>query len=158
MKRVCAWCKAVLGEGAGTGEATHGVCAACRAGLITVFLDTLDGPTFLVGGDARARNANAAARAAVAKEPDGVEGRLLGEVFDCLDASGPGGCGKAPRCAGCSLILKVEDTFKTGTPHENFPAVLRKEGGETLRFAVSTRRVKEGVLLRVDPAAPLTDV
>lgn len=154
MKRVCAWCKTVLGEGTGTGEATHGVCAACRAGLITVFLDTLDGPTFLIGSDTRTRSANAAARAAVEKGRDDVEGRLLGEVFDCLDASVAGGCGKAPRCAGCSLLLKVEDTFKTGAPHNGFPAVLRKQNGETLRLTFSTRRVKEGVLLRLDGAPP----
>lgn len=133
-----------------TKAATHGVCAACKKNLIPVFLDTLDGPAFLMGDDARAKSANAKARKKVGKDLARIEGSLLGDVFGCRNAGLPGGCGKTPECSTCLIRRTVEDTYANGTEHAAVPAVLRKPTGD-LPLTISTRRVKEGVLLRLLP-------
>lgn len=153
LRRICGWCGAWLGGPAGA-PVTAGVCARCRKDLLPVFLDTLDGPTLLLDGDARAQSANAAARAAAGKGLREIEGRLFGDIFDCRNAPLPGGCGKTSRCSTCVIRANIEDTFKTGTAHEAAPAVVHKDTGEAVPLRVSTRRVKQGVLLRVEPAPP----
>lgn len=129
---------------------THGVCSACRKNLIPVFLDTLEGPTLLIGDDARAKSANSLAREKVGKDLGGIEETLLGDVFGCRNAGLPGGCGKTPECSSCTIRNTIEDTFKNGTLHESVPAVLRKPTGD-VPTTISTRRVKEGVLLMLLP-------
>lgn len=91
---------------------------------------------------------------AVGKDLTDIEGRLIGEILSCRNAALPGGCGKTSVCRGCSIRSTVEDTFKTGTPHVKVPAVYRKETGKPIALTISTRRFKEGVLLRIDSAGP----
>lgn len=149
LKRVCSWCGHDLG-GAAPKAPTHGVCAACKKRLIPVFLDTLDGPTLLMGDDARAKSANAKARKKVGKDLAAIEGHLLGDVFGCRNARQPGGCGKTPACSTCLIRRTVEDTYANGTEHAAVHAVLRKPTGD-VPLTISTRRVKEGVLLKLLP-------
>ncbi|MDE2293419.1 MAG: hypothetical protein KGL53_15165, partial [Elusimicrobia bacterium] len=85
------------------------------------------------------------------KELGEVEDRLLGDVLSCRNAALPGGCGRTPGCSACAIRSHVEDTYATGTPHERVPAVLHRAGGD-VPLVVSTRRVKEGVPLRVETA------
>lgn len=148
MQHVCAWCRKVLGGSDGLPR-THGVCADCSRNLIPVFLDTLEGPVLLIGADARAQSANAEALKALAKDLPALQGEVLGHVFDCINASMPGGCGKTPRCHGCSIRATVEDTFRTGTPHDDVHALLKKKTGQNIHLNLSTRKVKEGVLVTI---------
>lgn len=148
MQRVCAWCRKVL-SGAPEQPQTHGVCPDCRANLIPVFLDTLDGPVLLLASDGRALSANEQARKAVGKDLPELREKLLGDVFDCLNAAMPGGCGNTPRCHGCALRESVRDTFRTGAEHLEVHSLLKKKTGENIHLTVATRRVKEGVLLTI---------
>ena len=148
MQRVCSWCRKVL-DGADGLPQTHGVCADCRRDLIPVFLDTPDAPVLLLGGDARAQSANSEALKALSKSLPDLSGELPGDVFDCINACMPQGCGKTPRCSACAIRSCIEDTFRTGTAHDGVHALLKKKTGENVRLVLSTRKVKEGVLLSI---------
>lgn len=152
LKRLCAWCGRPLCART-TGEATHGVCPVCKANLMPLFLDTLDGPVLLCGDDARVLSANALARALARKELAQVEGRLFGEVFGCRYSALPGGCGKTPHCPTCGLRPAIEETYATGVSRAGVKGLLRLPSGD-VPVTVSTRKVKDGVLLRFDEAPP----
>ena len=118
-----------------------------------VFLDTLEDAAFLLGDDLRAQSANAKARGVALKELSDIEGKPYGDIFDCAFAKLPPGCGKTEDCAGCSVRARVEDTFKTGTPHDQVPALIRRADGTQRRLRITTRRLAKGVLLTVHPDA-----
>lgn len=139
LHRRCAWCLKDLGGPADAPD-THGVCLDCKRTLIPSFLDTLPGATFLVGDGARVKSANAAARAEVGKTLADIEDRHLGEVFGCDPSS------SRPACPVCDVVV---DTLLHGTPHAGLRASLRTPAGP-VSLVVSTRRVKQGVLLTFD--------
>jgi hypothetical protein len=139
LHRRCAWCLKDLG-GPVAAPDTHGVCPDCKRTLIPTFLDTLPGPTFLVGDGARVTSANAAARAEVGKPLEALEDRHLGDVLGCDRGSGH------PACPVCDVVV---DTLLNGTPHAGLRTSLRTPAG-VVALVVSTRRVKQGVLLTFD--------
>lgn len=148
LHRRCAWCGTDLG-GPASAPDTAGVCPPCKKSLIPSFLDTLPGPTFLVGDGARVKSANAAATSEVGKPLPEIEERPLGDVLGCPHARRSGKGHDPYDCATCSIRTPVEDTFRTGKTHEAVPAFLRGPTGYVPLF-ITTRRVKEGVLLRLD--------
>lgn len=117
------------------------------------FLDRLGVPVLLMSEDTRIRSASASAASAVGKGPGSVVGGLPGEVFDCVYARLPGGCGRTVHCSGCALRLTVLDTFQTGRPHKAVPAMLKVEAAGKERdvaFLITTEKVGGRVLLRID--------
>lgn len=150
LHRRCAWCGKDLG-GPATAPDTAGVCPPCKKSLIPAFLDTLPGATLLVGEGARVKSANSAALGQVGKPLPEIEERPLGDVLGCPHARRGGGHDPYD-CATCSIRAPIEDTLRTGTPHEGVPAFLRLPTGYVPLF-ITTRRVKEGVLLRLDRPA-----
>jgi PAS domain-containing protein len=168
MKSVCAWCGDELGkaerEDAGAGPVTHGICAACRRsffgrslGELDLFLDTLDLPVLVVDGDAAVSYANRAARKALGKDLPAVRGFRNGDVFECVNARLPGGCGQTDRCRGCLIRRAVEETWVTGEGREGLPTLitrLKRGRKETMRAVISTERLGNAVLLRIDALDP----
>jgi hypothetical protein len=167
MKRVCAWC----GEGMDAPASppnplepiTHGICLPCSEKLlgesgetpIQVFLDSLDIPTFLAGGDMRVKRANSDILGLVGKEKAQVEDHLGGEVFECVNSFEPGGCGKTEKCSACTVRNTVTHTFDTGESQVQIPAILkvRQEGGPVeMKFHLTTEKVGDRVLVQVEPA------
>ncbi len=138
---------------------THGICEDCRDKVLSEmgvplseFLDALPQPVVVVDGDAVVLDANASAR-----EMDGDGGfranRLLGEVFECVNATKSGGCGRTIHCSGCTIRHTVEHTFETGEAQLRVPASLTTgsdEHPEEVGLYITTEKVGGRVFLRVD--------
>ncbi len=167
MKRICAWCNKELPPAStenNTGELiSHGICDACEDSLSSAprktagqFLESLGDAVFLVGAGGRIVSANSAARAIVGKELTAIEDRLSGDVFECANADLPGGCGKTQHCKACAIRNSVNTARATGKGVKRAPAhqdVKTPNGIQRRNYLVSTERVGDSVLLRIDDVA-----
>jgi hypothetical protein len=164
MRVICAWCKKDLGTKATTSvdesPVSHGICPDCVKKIMAplgkpleTFLDTLAGPVLAVDGDGRVFSANAAGYSLLKKTPADVKGQLGGDVFECKWAKTPGGCGKTIHCKSCTIRMTVTDTMTTGKSHirtEAYPDLFYITKDMRVRFLISTEKVGEAVLLRID--------
>lgn len=168
FRRICAWCQSALDlQSAAMGAEvpiTHGICQSClrnmrleRTVALDDFLERLAGPVALVSKDGVFQAANARAYEVAGKEPSRVLGRRGGEVIECLYADLPGGCGASEHCrTGCVIRRSVAHTQATGEAVVEALAaqqVHTPEGDQIKRFVISTERVGELVLLRIDEDA-----
>lgn len=107
----------------------------------------------LVDGEGAVLTANRAARDLLNKSLPEIEGHRSGDVMECARARLPGGCGRTGHCTACAIRIAVGETFATGVSREGICAV---EGTGTFgagglsRVRISTERVGETVLLRID--------
>lgn len=163
MRVICAWCKKRLGV---TGDpddhlTSHGMCDACASHLeastygipLRQFLSSLDVPVVMVDDDARVVYANPSTPALLKKPQAAVEGQLGGNVFECENSYQPGGCGKTPGCASCTLRGAVTRCYETGRAEDNLIATLKQRtdrGVADFSMRLSTRRIDGHVLLRID--------
>jgi hypothetical protein len=164
VRRICAWCGTRLDERAENGEAnepiTHGICDSCARSFCSTlhsslcrFLDSLGESILLVDEGGLVITANACARSALGKEPEGIEGFLAGDVLECAFARLPGGCGRTTHCAACEVRASVTYTFETGAPLCKVEAYLEAStprGNEKRQLFISTEKVGQRVLLRLD--------
>lgn len=164
MERQCAWCGRNLEDPGvpvrGDGTVSHGICDGCYAALspdrgipISEFVASLHQPVILMDDEHTIGMANAAALQLVGRSSDGVLGERPGTIFECENAHLSGGCGKTIHCSGCSIRQAVARTFLTGEPQLEIPATLtavRDPGLEDVRMVISTARVGERVLLRIE--------
>ena len=141
---------------------SHGVCPICfptfLSGLgqpFTDFLDALPGAIFVVDADSRVVGANARGLQQVSKDLAAIEGRLAGEVFECRNSKLPGGCGRTLHCKTCTIRRTVTRTAETGQSCQRVPAFIDLADISkdfTIRFLISTEKVNDVVLLRIDDA------
>lgn len=172
MNRICAWCGKSLPESAAQGPegmASHGMCQDCEARMaertgesLGEFLDRVDVPILLSGGDGSIVSANKQARELVDKDLPAIEGSKSGDVLECVHSKEPGGCGNTVHCRSCTIRLTVLDTYKTGKTHHGvkaYPDIETGSGVKRMRFLISTQKVGNAVLLRIDEAgvAPAGD-
>jgi|APIni6443716594_1056825.scaffolds.fasta_scaffold13012_3 hypothetical protein len=164
MRKICSWCKADLGavtsEFLSDTNITYGICEECLNayfGLRQVrfldFIDSLDAPVVVIDENGVVSSANRKARVFLQKELPHIEGFKGGDVFECAYAKLPEGCGETNHCDGCSIRKTVMDTFQTGKSHLKTPAYLFHgipENNDEIRFLISTEKVKDVVLLRID--------
>ena len=164
MKRICAWCRKELGKEMGNRESdrviTHGICDQCQSNLwfqqgapFQEFIDSLEEPVLVVDSEDRIEAGNRQARQTLGKELAEIKGSKRGKVFECAYARLPEGCGKTKHCSGCAIRRTVAHTFASGKSSLRVPATLRCEqpkGGEGTRFLISTEKVGDVVLLRID--------
>jgi PAS domain-containing protein len=163
MERVCAWCGTRLGyieSSADQDAITHGLCPECahhlfaQAGMpLEEYLDGLGAPILVVDASGTIQTADRQARALLQKELVEIQGYRGGEVFECVHARLPGGCGNTVHCSGCAIRHTVMETLRTGTGHLCVPAYLDHAapgGTERIRFLISTEKVDEMILLRID--------
>ncbi|MEN6611428.1 MAG: hypothetical protein ABFC24_11345 [Methanoregulaceae archaeon] len=164
MKKVCTFCGKVIDAGASPDDpVSHGVCPACYRQLLarygfdlTKFLDFLEAPVFLVDSDVNVLAANSRALSYVGKTKDRIQGKLCGDVLECINAFRPKGCGKTDLCPDCTFRSSVIETYSTGNPVTRRSAVLLTKNGDLLKeipFLVSTRKDGDVVLLRLEPVA-----
>jgi PAS domain-containing protein len=117
------------------------------------FLETLVEPVILVDGDVRFVAANTAAQRFVGKDPAMIYDRLGGEVLECVYADLPEGCGSTIHCEACEIRNSVTATLTTGENVQRAPAyqdLKTPEGVRRVRLLVSTEKVGDAVLLRID--------
>lgn len=160
MKRICAWCKRPLAEQT-TGDTdylgiTHGICSQCQYDLLNIkryqfheFLDTFETPILIVNQDGRIQTANDRAQNMLGKSLADIEGYPGGEVFECVNASLPEGCGNTIHCIGCTVRRTVMKTMDNGRSYNHVPASLDTQGGP-INFHISTERLGDVVMLRID--------
>lgn len=164
IKRECSICGAELGlplerEIPGI-SVSHGICRSCldvyMVGLgipMKQFLDTLKVPIFIMDQERRIQGANDLGRQLVSKDIGQITGYLGGEVFQCVHASEPGGCGQTLHCRSCVIRNSVLKTFETGEACIHVPACQDLDtylGPRTVRFLISTEKVDDAVLLFID--------
>lgn len=165
MRKVCAWCKKELDSDLGTEAGTdapisHGICPDCIPKFFPFlgkpmreFLDEFPGPIFLVDADNRVLSANREGLALINKQADEIEGQTPGDVFDCPSANQAAGCGKSIHCKTCTIRHAIAGTLATGQAHDHLPAFADLHGfckEQKIKFAVSTEKLGNAVLLRID--------
>ena len=169
IKQVCVFCEKHLGTledglDSNSNSISHGVCPNClpkfMAGTgedMVDFLDSLPGPVFVINKDGRVVSANTHGPLYLSTEVNAIQGRLGGEVFECKYAKSPGGCGHTICCKTCTIRKTVMQTAETGESHFRVPAYM--DLGDicdtrTVKFLISTEKVNDVVLLRIDDAQP----
>ena len=161
MKRICAWCKKELvSKSGGTGEITHSICDECMDYFyvnpnknLKDLLNSLVAPVLAIDEEGRVITLNNKAQKIISKKRGDIEGKLGGDVFECIYARLPGGCGHTTHCKSCTIRNTVTDTFNTGISQQKVPAypdLETPEGPKQIRFLISTEKVDNIVLLRID--------
>jgi hypothetical protein len=164
LKQVCMYCGCYLGsleaEPDNPTLISHGICSVCLPTLLrkkgqplSDFLDALPGPIFVVDADCRVVGANKRGLQHVSKDLEAIEGQLGGEVFECKHSKQPGGCGRTIHCKACTIRMTVTKTFETGESCLRVPAFIDLADiskDMTIRFLISTEKVNDVVLLRID--------
>jgi hypothetical protein len=160
MHRVCAWCSRTLGGDPGEAVVTHGICESCGKKLLNgggrtlrEFLESLDTPVVVVDREAVVVGVNSLARRVLGKDLEGDRKVLSGELIECTYASLPGGCGNTPHCPGCIVRSAIVDTQATGRGVEHVATEQKTIRGE-IRLVISTEKLGDVVLLRIDRAEP----
>jgi len=140
---------------------SHGMCKECYDFIgqngakqtLSQFLERSTIPILVVCGDVRVRAANAASQELLGKEICDIEGRLGGDVIECVQARLPGGCGKTDHCLTCTIRNTVTDTAETGIAHDRVDVMadlVTPDGVKSMKIVISTERLGESVLLRID--------
>ncbi len=165
MKVVCAWCTMEIGEvphqdGSQSFEVTHGICKSCkdfffgdRRLTLDQFLNRLEAPVLMVNTQGEIMLANDKALRLLNKDLESVIGFRGGDVMECAYARLPEGCGNTVHCAACAIRRSVMETFKTGICLQQVPAYLNRldrKSVHKIKFLISTERVDDIVLLRID--------
>lgn len=97
--------------------------------------------------------ANSQALGILQKEMPEIVGRKGGDVFECAFAKFPQGCGNTVHCDACTIRNTVMDTMLSGNSHLRTPAYLIRglpEDNQEIKFLISTEKVADVVLLRID--------
>lgn len=110
-------------------------------------------PVVLVTEEVRVVDANPAAVDMLGGDPEALIGHLGGEVFGCENSVLAGRCGTTPQCEACTVRQTVTATWESGEPRVRVPAmlaVMSHAKPTKVRFLVTTARVGDKVLLRID--------
>lgn len=164
MKRICAWCNQDMGtispENSSDSIITHGICNECankirqlRGVDLGAFLDNLAAPVIVISATGAINNANKQARTLLKKDLPDIKDSRSGNVFECVHAKLPEGCGKTIHCDGCTIRMTVMDTFQSGRSHLKTPACLCRgapDKCDIVDILISTEKVRDVVLLRID--------
>lgn len=119
---------------------------------VTRFIESLGLPVMLL--DSALQVAGASPEMTSLLPASRHEGGGIGAVFECGEADTRGDCGRSIHCSGCAIRRAVVHTFETGEPQARVPATLTREAAdsaEDIRMYITTEKVGEQVLLRVDP-------
>ena len=164
VRHICFFCNAEIGAAGKSSrndeEISHGLCPNCvpkfMAGhgcQFAEFLDTLPAPIFVVDDNVRILGANLEGLQHIGKSADEIQLRLSGEVFECRHAKEPGGCGQTIHCKTCTIRNAVTKTAQTGKACIRVPAYMDLGSiiqERTVRFLISTEKVNDVILLRID--------
>jgi len=170
VRHICFFCSSEIGPVSkyvdNEEEISHGLCPNCVPKFMAghgcefgKFLDTMPAPIFVVGDNRRIVGANQEGLRLIGKDGAEIQGRLGGEVFECRHAREPGGCGQTIHCKTCTIRITVNKTLETGEPSIRVPAYMDLGNiiqERSVRFLISTEKVGDIVLLRIDEvqAAP----
>ena len=166
MARICVQCKKQLlpQEDFRTDKVvTQGLCSRCTA-LFTLdispslrkLLNIIAEPVLVLDSRGVVKTANESGLKLLGKDYPEIEGYPGGNVFGCVFAGLPEGCGNSEHCKTCAIRNIVMDTLTHGKGYTNVPAfqdIETPNGRRIMRFYVSTEKVDEHILLRIDDVA-----
>jgi hypothetical protein len=163
MRKVCAWCKKEMAgseQYSADGDITHGICSLCSLEFsrnipktAQQILDMITEPIFLLDNEGIVKSANSSGRKLIGKEYGQIRDHLSGDVLECAYAALPEGCGQTEHCMTCAIRNTVMDTLATGKSYTKVPAfqsINTPDGVKIMRFYVSTEKLDEHILLRID--------
>lgn len=163
MARICMRCKKQLQpqEEIRTDQlVTQGMCSLCTFQLtqdvsrvVRELLDIIPEPVLVFDSNGIVKAANKNGLKLLGKKSDEIEGYPGGNVFDCAFANLPEGCGRTDHCKTCAIRNIVMDTLMHGKGYKNVPAfqnIRTPKGNRIMRFYISTEKVDELILLRID--------
>ena len=168
MRKVCAWCKNEIDPDSSSLVSidvpiSHGLCPDCVPKFFTFmgkpmrnFLDEFAGPVFLVDSTNKIITANSNGLALMDRPPDEIEEKKIGDVFECPHASMSEGCGNSTHCKTCTIRSAIIETSQTGQARLQVPAFADLHSFSKIKkskFAISTEKVGDAVLLRIDDIA-----
>jgi hypothetical protein len=159
MTRICAWCQTEM-PSKGETVVTHGICDDCANRLLgdspialQRYLDDLPVPVLVVDSDGVASFANRTACDLLGKTLEEIDQHRGGEIFTCIHAKAPEGCGRTIHCSGCVVRKSVLSTATTGEPNVLVPATLKHgdpDNPSATALTITTVKRDEVVLLKVD--------
>jgi len=126
------------------------------APAVRELLDMIPGPVLLLDGRGVVKMANESGRKLMGKDLVDIENSPGGNVFGCSFANLPEGCGRTDHCSTCAIRNIVMDTLAHGRGYSNVPAfqsISTPKGNRIMRFNVSTEKVDDHILLRIDDVA-----
>ena len=167
MKKICAWCNKNLGENYHDNNdeiISHGICSICSICLKEYFdvdkpenlkkiLDKFESPVMVVDSNGNVLSANNIACEKIGKKYEEISSLRAGVVMDCENSILPGGCGGNEKCEGCLIRNTVMETLKTGISISKKMVKLYKldtYGDEALEMNISTEKINDTVLIRID--------
>ena len=162
MKVVCGWCGVLIKPGEPS-PVSHGICPNCETaflearGSVTLkeYIERFAFPIVVVNSNVELIEANPGAVRFVGKDVAQIEGKLGGDVIECVHASQAHGCGRTVHCKACTIRNSVTRTYQTGVPVIDalaYQEIATKNGPEKIRLKVSTVKVSDSVLLKMVPA------
>lgn len=167
MNRICTWCEKEwqADDSAADYVVTGSTCVSCRRRVseaasqcsLNEYLNRLGAPVLVMDDDVRVMDFNEPARTVLGKSAADIEGFYGGDVIECVYAKQPGGCGNTEHCKACTIRKTVIHTYATGQPHVRVPAyqdIQTANGAREMRFTISTEKVGQFVLLRIDDVTP----
>jgi hypothetical protein len=165
IRLICAACQKVLVEGPADGSdarVSHGLCEGCyyhfaaRYGIpVEEYIESIKVPTVVVSPDGVVSGANKLAYDMLGKIPWQVQGYRCGDVFECVHAREPGGCGHTIHCSGCTIRRTVMHTAETGQAQIDVPAIINdkeRHNNGPKRLLISTKMKNGVVFLSIQPA------
>jgi PAS domain-containing protein len=161
LKRVCAWCgNQISPDENGDGLVSHGICLGCSdqflphvAVSLQTIIDPLPIPILVVDGDVMVSSLNRKAQEVLGVSSEQAENQRGGELFDCIHAHHPGGCGRSLHCSGCALRRAITTTYETGAPQAFVPASLHTHDPSRpspVALTITTVKREDFVLVRLD--------
>ena len=163
MARICVRCKRQLlpqEEFRTEKIVTQGLCTQCTVRLtkdvptiIKELLNIIAEPVLVLDRRGIVQTANESGRRLLGKDLVDIEGISGGDVFGCVFASLPEGCGRTEHCKTCAIRNIVMDTLAHGRGYTNVPAfqnIRTPKGHRIMRFYVSTEKIDDHILLRID--------
>lgn len=169
MKVVCCKCHKEIeqthSEPSSENIISHGFCEPCAEQFIYEelgkplqdFLDSLEAPVLLIEPGPRVRTANRLACDLIGKSIREVQRHKGGEVIECVYSKTPDGCGSDVHCQSCTIRNTVLKTFETGISFDKvkaYPDIYIDEEIKSVCLEISTEKVGEMVLLRIDDLRP----
>jgi len=139
---------------------TQGICMKCAVQLtqdvpktVRELLNIITEPVLILDSQGVVKTANDCGMKFLGKDIGDIEGCLGGEVLGCAFASLPEGCGRTEHCRTCAIRNIVLDTLARGSGYTNVPAfqnIRTPQGDRIMRFYVTTEKIDDKILLRID--------
>jgi PAS domain-containing protein len=163
MKKTCSLCKKKLktrNSHASIGNITHFLCTFCALEItketprtVGQILNLINEPIFLIDNNGAVQGANESASEMLNKKLPDIEGQMGGDAFECAYAKQEDGCGKSIHCKTCAIRNIVMETLASGHGFDKVPAfqsIITADGSAIMKFIITTEKVGDQVLLRID--------